>query len=668
MRKLLLAGLCLIVNCTVVFAQNKTLGVGVSAPNPNAALHVESPTGNQGFIMPRLTTAQRNAMVSLLTQGDKGLILYDTDLNSIFIWDGLAWKSSGQFTNDNPASTQDGISVVTKGLGSAGRFTTDNTKSKMPTLWAQTNSDSALSAPIYGLNTGKGDVAGSFRISNAASTFGALYGETNGTGSAVFGNQLGLGRAAQFQIQNASNDNAAIRGFTNGTGYAGFYTISNAANASAGIFSTTNGTGAAIFGESTGTGSAGKFVVNNVSNNSVTLWAETNSNQPLSAAIYGRNTGTGDAAASFRIQNAANSFSAAYAETNGTGPALFGNQLGTGVAGQFQIQNGSNSNAAVRGFTNGTGYAGFYTINNLLNTSAGIFSQTNGKGAAILGESTGTGSAGKFVVNNTSSASPALWAETNSNNSLSAPIYGLHTGLGDNAAVFRLSNPSNAYAAVYATTSGPGAGLRAENTGSGNGFAATFDVTNTTNQFPAVQVSNAGPAAAVRVMQPKGTGSGLDIYMQNASSPGFGVYVDQGGVGHAGSFNISNGSNSSNAVQAITKGGGSAGQFETANPANTAPTISASHQGDGIAFAIWRGGMMITTEVVKTLSITKRAAAYQILPSGGTTFTLDFGPKDGEVFMVYNETNEVITVAGVPFNMGEGKVLIVFPGGAVRGL
>ena len=533
MRIVLLAGLCLFVNCSgLLFAQNKTLGVGTSTPNPNTALHIESPTGNQGFMMPRLTTVQRDAMISLLTAGDKGLMLYDTDLGAIFIWDGIAWKSSAQFTNDNPASTADGINVVTKGLGSAGRFRTDNTKSKMPTVWAETNSDSALSAPIYGLHTGRGDVAASFRINNTASTFSALYGETNGSGAAVFGSQIGSGRGGQFQITNAANANAALRSFTSGTGYAGFYTINNTANASAGIFSQTNGTGAAIFGENTGTGSAGKFIVNNIN-----------------------------------------------------------------------------------------------------------------------------------------SPNPALWAETNSNNSLSAPIYGLHTGLGDNAAVFRLSNPANAYAAVYATTSGPGAGLRAENTGSGNGFAATFDVTNSFNQFPAVQVSNAGPAAAVRVMQPKGTGSGVDIYMQNPGSQGYGVYVDQGGTGYAGSFNITNGSNSSHAVQAITKGAGSAGQFETANPANVSPTITASHGGDGIAFAIWKGGVQVTTMDVTTSIIPARAAAYRLI-TGGTSFSLGFTPANGEVFMIYNETGQQITfvASGIThtLNPGEGKTFISF-GTNVRG-
>ena len=221
MRKFLPACLIFSICCYgEVLAQNKTLGVGVATPNSNAALHVESPTGNQGFIMPRLNSLQRTSMSALLTDADKGLMIYDINLNTLFIWDGVAWKSSSQvaggphlvypyadtvttspgansnvfkllyagsatenvgiahFENQNANNSEDAISAVTNGLGSAGRFTVNNTKSRMPALWAETNSDSALSAPIYGLNTGKGDVAASFRITNTGNPFPALLKST----------------------------------------------------------------------------------------------------------------------------------------------------------------------------------------------------------------------------------------------------------------------------------------------------------------------------------------------------------------------------------------------------------------------------------------------------------------------------------------------------------
>src|SRR6478735_9882825 len=70
---------------------NKTLGVGTPTPSQNAALHVESPTNNQGFIMPRLTTAQRTS-ISPLSASDVGLMVYDTDAKNVFTWDGTTWK------------------------------------------------------------------------------------------------------------------------------------------------------------------------------------------------------------------------------------------------------------------------------------------------------------------------------------------------------------------------------------------------------------------------------------------------------------------------------------------------------------------------------------------------------------------------------------------------
>lgn len=557
MRRVLLAGLCLFFNYSgLLFAQNKTLGVGATTPNPNAALHVESPTGNQGFIMPRLTTAQREAMTGLLTKADQGLMLYDTDLFAIYTWDGVSWKSSSQFAVGNASSTSNGIQATTIGLGSAGKFS----------------------------------------INNPATFAHAVYSENNG-----------------------DSTSAAVHGYHLGNGFG-------------------------VFGRSAGSKMA-------------------------SAAVYGEHNGTGDAAGAFRITNTASPYSALFGETNGTGPAIYGNQIGLGRGAQFQITNASNSNAAIRSFTSGTGSAGFYTINNTANSSAGIFSTTNGKGAAIFGENTGTGSAAKFIVNNSLSASPVLWAETNSNNSMSAPIYGVHTGLGDGAASFRISNSSNAYAAIYTTTNGQGAALRAENTGAGNGFAATFDVTNAANQFPAVQVSSAGAGSGVRVMQPSGTGAGVDVFMQNPTSPASGLAVDQGGAGHGGSFIISNASNNSHAVQAITKANGSAGEFITANTLNTAPTISTSHDGNGIAFAIWRGGVQVTTMDVTTLVISTRASAYRVLVAGN--LSLGFTPSGGEVFMLYNESGQAITftASGITHTLqnGEGKTFISFGNGEVRG-
>src|SRR5689334_1273574 len=93
MKNNFLLFILLLVGSVGAMAQNKTLGVGTATPNSNAALHVESPTNNQGFIMPRLTTAQRTS-ISPLSATDAGLMVYDTDAKNVFIWDGTTWKNT----------------------------------------------------------------------------------------------------------------------------------------------------------------------------------------------------------------------------------------------------------------------------------------------------------------------------------------------------------------------------------------------------------------------------------------------------------------------------------------------------------------------------------------------------------------------------------------------
>jgi hypothetical protein len=84
MRKELLAILITIVNLAV-FAQNN-VGIGTAVPDPSAILDLTS--GTKGFLAPRVTTAQRNNIVSPAT----GLLVYDTDFQCFYYFDS-GWKS-----------------------------------------------------------------------------------------------------------------------------------------------------------------------------------------------------------------------------------------------------------------------------------------------------------------------------------------------------------------------------------------------------------------------------------------------------------------------------------------------------------------------------------------------------------------------------------------------
>lgn len=62
---------------------------GTGIANSKAAIEINSTT--KGILLPRLTTAQRTAITSV----PQGLMLYDTDLTSPYIYDGSGWVSTG---------------------------------------------------------------------------------------------------------------------------------------------------------------------------------------------------------------------------------------------------------------------------------------------------------------------------------------------------------------------------------------------------------------------------------------------------------------------------------------------------------------------------------------------------------------------------------------------
>jgi hypothetical protein len=466
-----------------LLAQNKTLAVGTSSPNLNAALHVESPTANQGFIMPRLTTLQRKGMAAILSAVDKGLMLFDTDLSTIYLWDGAAWRTSAQVAggpklnypyadtvvtptgtvdlfairygaaenkrvvrieNNNPTNGSSTLSVANGGTGAAGFFNNTNIATTSSTIYSTiaSNAGGALApVAVYGESTGTGSLGGAFWNQNKTNTYPALYAKTLGTGSSIFAE--------------TSTGNASITGKTDGAGNAGYF-------------------------ETVGTGNAGKFVVNNVNSANPTIWAESNSNVALSTPIYGLMTGTGDPAGVFRVSNGSSTQSAMFSETNGSGPSVFAQNLGTGRAGQFQITNAANAETAIRAFTSGTGRAGFFTVNNASNTADGIFTTTNGSGAGLSSLNSGTGRAGYFEVNNAVSTSPAMTVKTNVTGSVNG-FESFHTGTGDaifanatagSAGNFQNTNSSSVYSALFAQTNSIGGhALGVSNTAQGNAIA-----------------------------------------------------------------------------------------------------------------------------------------------------------------------------------------------------
>lgn len=108
-----------VLNCGGVNGQT-VVGMGTESPNANAVLELVSENQNQGFLVPRFSTQQRNAsgFVSNLTDQDNGLMIFDIDEGSFYYWYNGAWHSG----SDN---------IATEGtVWYAGNTTPDNSLGK----------------------------------------------------------------------------------------------------------------------------------------------------------------------------------------------------------------------------------------------------------------------------------------------------------------------------------------------------------------------------------------------------------------------------------------------------------------------------------------------------------------------------------------------------------
>jgi hypothetical protein len=73
-------------NGNAYFPQTITIGAGLLSPNASAKLQVDSTTS--GFLPPRMTTTQKNAIASPAA----GLVLYDSTTNKLCCYDGSTWN------------------------------------------------------------------------------------------------------------------------------------------------------------------------------------------------------------------------------------------------------------------------------------------------------------------------------------------------------------------------------------------------------------------------------------------------------------------------------------------------------------------------------------------------------------------------------------------------
>lgn len=103
----------------MVLNNEQNVGIGTTAPNANALLDLSS--SNKGFLMPRLTTAQRDAINPKVP----GLAIYNSTLNCMQYWDSNTWRGKCQATIErlNCTSATFSPATITAGTPYSGTMT-----------------------------------------------------------------------------------------------------------------------------------------------------------------------------------------------------------------------------------------------------------------------------------------------------------------------------------------------------------------------------------------------------------------------------------------------------------------------------------------------------------------------------------------------------------------
>jgi hypothetical protein len=94
-----------------------SVSIGAEIINKNAVLQLVSPNNNQGFLAPRVTTAQRMSMA--LTSEDNGMLVFDNTTNEFYYWHSGKWYPMSTTTGTNEMVITAGTNITISGDGTA---------------------------------------------------------------------------------------------------------------------------------------------------------------------------------------------------------------------------------------------------------------------------------------------------------------------------------------------------------------------------------------------------------------------------------------------------------------------------------------------------------------------------------------------------------------------
>lgn len=200
------------------------VGIGTTAPASSSILELNSTA--QGFLTPRMTTAQRNAISAPV----KGLLVYDTDANDLYHFNGSVWTTVGFSLPYTGSFNTVGnvLNITNTGSGDAISGTAQGTSAIGIGGYAQQTG----SYGVYGNNNS----SGGFGVGGASASGTAVYGFSAGAGTALRGvSTTGYGLLTSGNLRftggNTNPSAGAVLTSTDGSGNAVWKTNSVGFNA-----------------------------------------------------------------------------------------------------------------------------------------------------------------------------------------------------------------------------------------------------------------------------------------------------------------------------------------------------------------------------------------------------------------------------------------------------
>lgn len=362
-----LATLC----CLLPFAAQAQVGIGTTTPHPHAVLHLHHGTVPRGFLLPRMSTAERTTLGGSLAPTDFGMMVADTSMlnGGIYVWGGTVWDR--MFPVDSSPWTKVGNQIFPAdmadvvGIGTnTPLYLLDVSASRLQPLARIYNTDAASGASVLHLRTNANDI--NTDLLRATSPLGDVM-LVRADGSIG----MGVPPLAGAQVFIRSNRSRTLRVENTGT-----VTATDA-----------------IFAENSNNVSQSTAIkgsaVANTTNQTFGVQGITNSTHANAAGVYGGGQG---GAGVWGLLNHANQ-----------GSGVIGQYSGT-AAGSRGVTGGNSSNANAS-----TGVYGDASAS-ATNATYGVYGTTNSNnvlGAGVYGIAT-AGSNGMMAVNNAQSSAFAL--------------------------------------------------------------------------------------------------------------------------------------------------------------------------------------------------------------------------------------------------------------------